>query len=89
MNGRLGLSRENGKKGAENVTSSQHSLRVRLEVEPSDGSTSNLARCLEVVVPPEVGEGLLGFKILDTIKNLLLGGVGIPFEIPTSLKRNG
>ena len=60
MNGRLGLSRENEKKGAENVTSSQHSSRVRLEVEPPDGSTSDLARRLEEVVPPKIGEGLLG-----------------------------
>ena len=50
---------------------------------------SYLARRLEVVVPPEVGERLLGFQILDTIKNLLLGRIGIPFEIPTPLKRNG
>ena len=49
---------------------------------------SDLARRLEVVVPPEVGEGLLGFKILDMIKNLLLGWVGISFKIPSSLKRN-
>ena len=69
--------------------SSQHSSRVWLEVEPPDGSTSDLARHLEVVVPPEVGEGLLGFQILDTIKNLLLGWVGISFKIPTSLKWNG
>ena len=51
--------------------------------------TSDLARRLEVIVPPEVGEGLLGFKILDSIKNLLLGGIRISFEIPTSLKWNG
>ena len=64
-------------------------MRVRLEVEPPDGSTSDLARRLEVIVPPEVGEGLLGFQILDTIKNLLLGRIGISFKIPTPLKRNG
>ena len=59
-------------------------MRVRLEVEPPDGTTSYLARRLEVVVPPEVGERLLGLKILDTIKNLLLGGIRIGL-IPTSL----
>ena len=64
-------------------------MRVRLEVEPPDGSMSNLAHRLEVIVPPEVGEGLLGFKTLDTIKNLFLGGIRISFKIPTSLKWNG
>ena len=49
--------------------------------------TSNLARRLEEVVPPEVGEGLLGLEILDSIKNLLMGGIGI-LLIPTFLKRN-
>ena len=32
---------------------------------------SDLARGLEVIVPPEVGERLLGTQILDVIKNLL------------------
>ena len=50
---------------------------------------SDLTRRLEEVIPPEVGEGLLGLKILDPIKNLLLGRVGISFELPTPLKRNG
>ena len=48
---------------------------------------SYLACRLEVVVPPEVGECLLGFQILDTIKNLLMCGIRISFEIPTFLIR--
>ena len=35
-------------------------------MEPPKGTTSDLACRLEEVVPPEVGEGLLRFQILDT-----------------------
>ena len=62
-------------------------MRVRLEVEPPDGTTSDLARRLEEVIPPEVREGLLGTELLDAIKDRLSCGIRISLEILTFLKK--
>ena len=62
-------------------------MRIRLKVEPANSLMSNLARCLEEVVPPEIGEGLLGFQILDTIKDRLAIRIGISLKIPMFLIR--
>ena len=51
-----------------------------------NGSTSDFTHHLEVVVSPEVGEGLLGTQLLDAIHDLLSSQVGITF-IPTLLDR--
>ena len=54
-------------------------MGIWLNVEPTDCSTSHLARCLEVVIPPEIRESLFQTKLLDMIQDLLSRWVGIGF----------
>ena len=65
--------------------SRQYRSRVWLKVKPPQGTTSDLTYRLEEIIPPKVGEGLVGSQILDSIKNLLGRRIRI-LLIPTFLR---